>query len=836
MDPLAQTHAGWTVERIATECGAEDVLFALTHTAERTELPLPLQAITTSDRAAKRIASGAIGFVHADDQASAVEAYAAAAARDGHAVTIVARLAADDESPRAGPDAYDTRFVSIINVGEEAGCLVVRVHLDHPDDRPLFRSGSQVLAGEALGATMVQSHRGVIASVSPELAALLGVQAEQLVGQQMSRFVHPADLAIGVSHWITNRDQPGASWTARQRIRHGDGSWRLFEIHCETTLDRASHLTVVSRWNDLTAELHLSDAIRRSEARFRTLAQSLPAAVMTTTVDGSDFWANERFWEMTGQPPDTFDPLTWAEFVHPEDRAEWDRVASSVLAGGDAEHEYRFVHTDGSIRNGHIQIRVIEDDLGGEPRVVCCLFDVTDQRRTETLLEWQATHDPLTGLANRTEALDRLAAHLGVPGSAVALLFLDLDDFKDVNDRFGHDRGDLLLQAVATRVSGLLRPADLLARLGGDEFLVICPGVSDHDSALRIANRIMADLVEVISIDGAELRPSASIGIAIGHSDGQNDPFSLIRDADTAMYEAKRRGRRRVELFGSALRRRVLDRLEIEGELRDAFGSGQLRPHYQPIVDARTGELYGLESLVRWQHPTRGLLAPGHFLGVAAGSGLSEQVDREMLRAVMTETAGPLPGLRARFPLVRIGVNLSGASVANAETPGFILELAASKGFDLRCLTVEVTESDLIDNLDGAVENLERLRSVGIAVALDDFGVGYSSLTYLRQIPADHVKLDQSFVRTLDDDVSSRIIAGSVVDMSHRLGLSVVAEGVETQVHLDEVRAIDVDSVQGYGIAHPTPLPAAIAAADDALRVIGRDRRAALPAPARSDR
>lgn len=840
----SQLDAAWSLERLADEHRPGDLLFAISRDAEPVELPQCLAQLPGIGAEGDGTAISVLLQLAPEDQQRCVETYRAvveiaAGAMEFHVRTLI-------NGSGSLPHA-----VTMVNLVERCDRIFVRYrpvaelpvafrtaasqhdtaasHHDtagsHPSSTVIGPpSEPQTVARSNPVWTMSRNRFGVITHIDEALATTLGFTPSELVGAQLARLVHPDDLAFGTANFLSNRDIEGARWSTRQRMQHQDGSWRLFELLNESRPNDPEDHHVATTWIDLTSELYLSDAIRQSEQHFRNLAESLPAAVVTVAVGGTDFWANNTFWEMTGRDPEGFSTADWLEIVHPEDRAACETAMATLFDHRTVDHEYRFIRSDGAIRNGRIQIRLTSDDRTGIDRMIACLFDVTEQRHAEHLLEWQASHGALTGLANRTAALERLGQLLGDPTlPAVSLLFLDLDDFKDINDSLGHDRGDLMLQALSARISTNLRPQDLLARLGGDEFVMICPGVESPDSALAIANRILAELIEPMSLDGLELAPSASIGIAIGHSDGSCDPVSLIRDADTAMYEAKRRGRRRVELFGTALRRRVLDRVELEGELRNAISDHDLIAHYQPIVDPFSGELYGLESLVRWVHPTKGLLLPGRFLPAAASSGLTEQLDREMLRRVMTEVGPWLDQLGSEFPSFTVGVNLAGSTVANPDTPGHLLALATDLGFDLTRLTVEVTESDLIDNLDGAVANLTQLRDHGIGVALDDFGVGYSSLTYLRQLPATYVKLDQSFIRALADDVSSRIIAGTVVQMAHRLGLSVIAEGIETTVHLEEVRSIDVDSVQGFGICRPVEIFEALATVRGDLPIIRGD-------------
>jgi diguanylate cyclase (GGDEF)-like protein len=426
----------------------------------------------------------------------------------------------------------------------------------------------------------------------------------------------------------------------------------------------------------------------------------------------------------------------------------------------------------------------------------------------------------LTGLPNRTLALDRIDQALRRrDAGTVAVLALDVDRFKLVNDSLGHAAGDELLIALSTRVRDVLRPGDTVARFGGDEFIVVCDGVDGPQGAIAIAERLARAIAEPLLLGSGVHFVSASIGIAVG---GRPDdtPESLLRDADAAMYRVKESGRGGYELFDEHLREQVLNRVRIEGKLRGALERDELRVQYQPIVDARSGRPVSVEALVRWQHPDRGLIPPSEFIPVAEETGLIA----ELGRWVLGEACSQVAAWQREFGVpLGLAVNVSGRQLAR---PGFAAEvarIAERSGLIAGTLGLEITESVLIEEADAPMAALAQLRQHGLRLSLDDFGTGYSSLSYLKRFPLDSLKLDRSFIRGLGSGEEDRAIVEAVVTMARTLGLDVVAEGVETERQLAEVRALECPFAQGYLFARPLP-PAAMT---DLLS----DRLTAMPAP-----
>ena len=423
-------------------------------------------------------------------------------------------------------------------------------------------------------------------------------------------------------------------------------------------------------------------------------------------------------------------------------------------------------------------------------------------------LRHRSLHDPLTGLANRRlyftaldEALER--AREDQRAGSVAVLFLDLDGFKYVNDSLGHQVGDALLEAVADRLQVIARPEDLTARFGGDEFALLCRDVDHEDDALAIGRRINEALHTGFQIGEHELRVSASVGVALsGGTDA--DSGTLVRDADAAMYAAKARGRARCELFGQTLRKRMVERLNVENELRPALERDQLEVHYQPIVSLESQRIVGVEALIRWRHPVRGLVSPGEFIPVAEETGLIVPIGRMVLERACVQIAawdasgGPLAG-------ISLSVNLSARQLphpellANIETALRRARIAPSR------LTLELTESTLMDEDAGPAETLAALRRHGVRLALDDFGTGYSSLSYLQRFALDEIKLDRSFTAGIGHGGSEDAITGAVLALASALGVPVVAEGIEHDHQAETLRGLGCTYGQGYLFARPAP-------------------------------
>jgi diguanylate cyclase (GGDEF)-like protein/PAS domain S-box-containing protein len=549
--------------------------------------------------------------------------------------------------------------------------------------------------------------------------------------------------------------------------------------------------------------------VRRSKAR---LAESQRIAHLGTwewdVVTGEVVWSEETF-RIYGFEPNTFVPTfeKLVEAVHPDDRPVLRAAIDDALAGTRPyDFEHRIVRPDGEVRWVHRQGEVVRGE-GGEPlRMIGTVHDITERKALEERLEHQAFHDSLTNLPNRHLFVDRLGQALvrtrRKKGRQVAVLFMDLDDFKAINDSLGHEVGDLLLIVVAERLRRYLRPEDTLARFGGDEFVVLVEDVEAPADAVRVAERIVEGLREPFIMDGRELFLRASIGIALGTA-RQKSAEDLLRDADTAMYEAKE-GRLGYRVFDPAMYERAVGRLEMENELRRAIEAEEFVVHYQPIVSLQTGEMWGMEALVRWNHPERGLLDPWEFMAVAEQSGIVVPMGERVLQEACCQ-AKEWQKDHPRIPPLVMSVNLSARQLQRPDISQIVERVLKKTGLEARCLRLDITETVYIKALEGNTQALDELRRIGVYISIDDFGTGYSSLAYLKRLPANALKTDKSFVKGIGEDIEDTAIVGMVIELAHTLGMEAIAEGVESEEQARLLKEMSCDFAQGFFFSEPLP-------------------------------
>jgi diguanylate cyclase (GGDEF)-like protein len=492
------------------------------------------------------------------------------------------------------------------------------------------------------------------------------------------------------------------------------------------------------------------------------------------------------------EPDATDGPMSLLEYVRmsaPE--------APIVLLCADEDEDL----TLGAVRQG-AQDALIKSEL--EPVLLRrALIRAVERKRAESQLAHQALHDQLTGLPNRALFLDRLGVALERSrrsGAPLAVLFLDFDNFKEINDTRGHAAGDHVLSTLGERLSGLLRPTDTIARFGGDEFTFLFEGLTSEREVVLIADRIcQAAAGRSIEVDGVQLSVTVSVGIAIVN-DPNVAPDTIIREADAAMYRAKDRGRSRFELFDEESRQRANDRIELEAEIRHALDLGELSVHYQPYFILHGMDVVrGVEALVRWQHPTRGLLAAAEFMPLAEELGLTIPIGRFVLQEALDQ----LSKWRARKPDMTISLNISPRQLGDHTLPRLLGDAVRAGGLDAGAIYLETPETGLAADPDSAIGALQALKSVGVRVTIDDFGVGALSILRLRDMPVDAVKIHESFVAGLGANPENAAMLGALVELGHALGLDVIAEGVETAAQLEQLREVGCDAVQGYAVGRP---------------------------------
>ena len=419
-------------------------------------------------------------------------------------------------------------------------------------------------------------------------------------------------------------------------------------------------------------------------------------------------------------------------------------------------------------------------------------------------VEHLAYHDALTGLPNRPLFMDRLivaVAQANRSNQKLAVFFLDLDRFKDINDSLGHSVGDTLLKSAADRIRRCVREGDTVARFGGDEFTLLIPRIDKIEDAAKIADKVIDALKPPFVINGQELVITTSIGVAIYPSDGL-DPETLVRNSDAAMYRAKDQGRDNYQLYASDMNAHAIERLALEATLRKGINEKQLVLHYQPVISAETRLIVGVEALIRWKHPKQGLLAPVHFIGLAEVSGLIVPIGEWVIRTACRQLKAWEKKIDRR---ITMSINLSARQFQHPDIVARLRTAILEADVDPALIEMEITESSAMQNVDNAVFTLQEMKELGVRIAMDDFGTGYSSLNYLKRFPIDTLKLDQSFVRDMMTDERDSAIIGAVISMAHRLGLQVTAEGVESEAQFEQLRREGCDLIQGYLFSRPVP-------------------------------
>ena len=559
-----------------------------------------------------------------------------------------------------------------------------------------------------------------------------------------------------------------------------------------------------SALSDISARKRVEEALRESEERYRQLVELSPDAI-TVHSNGVFVFVNSAAARLFGASrAEELLGRRAIDFVHAESqevalererRVHEDGFAVPLL-------EQKFVRLDGT----PVEVEVAAMPLlyHDKPAVQVVIRDITERKQAEAQIRALAYHDTLTGLPNRLLFNDRLAMAMAQAQRQkchLAVLFIDLDRFKVINDSLGHSFGDKLLQSVAARIQSCIREGDTLARLGGDEFTLLLPNLLETVDAAKVADKLLEALRSPFELDGRELFVTASMGVSLYPDDGA-DVEELVKNSDTAMYRAKEQGRDNYQLYTSTMNARALERLHMENSLRKALVQNELVVYYQPLLDLRTGRIEGVEALVRWRHPELGLVGPSEFIPIAEATGLILPIGPWVLR---TACAQVREWQQRGHPGLGVSVNLSPRQFQQPNLAEQIREILNETGLDPRCLDLEITESNAMQNAEITTPILNEIKALGVQISIDDFGIGYSSLSYLKRLPINTLKIDQSFVRDITTDPDDAAIARAVIAMAHSLKLKVVAEGVETAEQLAFLTAHRCDRMQGFYFSQPLP-------------------------------
>lgn len=614
------------------------------------------------------------------------------------------------------------------------------------------------------------------------------------------------------SRFLQQLGEQGSVWRFEGRASRKDGGTVWTSVSCRGVRSADGRLLYYQGFlEDITDRRRTEMQLRNSEARYRSTFEQAAVGIAHASFGGKFLRCNARFAEIVGYPIDEIPGLTAQELTHPDDLETTAVMLQQVASGapGASTFEKRYIRKDGNPTWVKITISTQRDADGQPLHSIALVEDINDRKAAESEIENLAFYDPLTALPNRRLLLDRLLQALNASsrsGRMVALMFVDLDNFKTLNDTLGHQAGDLLLQQAAQRITGCLRDTDTVARLGGDEFVVLIEGLNElseyaADEAMTIAQKILAAIEVPFVLNSREYQSTASIGITVFH-DHMENADNVLQKAELAMYQAKAAGRNTIRFFAPALQAAVNARAAMEDALRRAIRHEQFLLYYQPQVNR--GSIVGAEALLRWQHPERGILAPGEFIVLAEETGmilpLGNWVLQEACRQIAAWSHSP------ETANISLAINISARQFRQTNFVEQVLTALDRTGANPANLKLELTESMLLDDVEDVITKMATLKAHGLTFSLDDFGTGYSSLSYLKRLPLDQLKIDQSFVHDLLVDCRGGAIAQAIIALGRAMGLSVIAEGVETEQQRAFLAGLECHLFQGYLFSRPRPI------------------------------
>jgi len=640
---------------------------------------------------------------------------------------------------------------------------------------------------------------------SEEHNRILGTTNPALTIPDFARMIHRDDFPAARRAWLDVTER-GIPFDIDFRVIREDGVERFVRARAEP--DVAADGTVVGISGTLMDDTDRVTAVRgtkEAETRFEIGFEQSAIGAVIADLDGLPTRVNSAVCEIVGRPPEQLLGRRWNEYGHPDDTPLCEAALAWIANGHETyEDERRYIRPDGTEVWTVATVSQVRNEDGEPEYFFMQLRDTTPRKLLEVELAHQALHDALTGLPNRALLSDRLVQALASSRrrhAQLGVMFLDLDEFKFINDSSGHGTGDELLRDAAARIAGVVRPGDTVARFGGDEFVIVCDDISTIEIE-QIAERVLAALSQPWKIGNHEVRVTASLGIAI--ADEHSTPESLLRDSDAAMYRAKERGKGRIEMFDDELRIKAERRFSTASQLHQALDRGEFTNLYQPVIDLSTGAMVGAEALVRWNHPERGLLQPAEFITLAEETGLIVPIGAWVMEQACRDIVAWQALQQGEAPSrLWISVNLSVRQLLAADVVALVDDVVQRTGINPSDLSLELTESVFMEDAEYFGRTLADLKALGVALAIDDFGTGYSSISYLKRFPVDAVKVDRGFVDGLGTDPNDTALVAAVIALAGALGLDVIAEGVETYEQIMILEELGVRTAQGYFFAKP---------------------------------
>jgi len=657
------------------------------------------------------------------------------------------------------------------------------------------------------GLLILEAETGKITDVNPSLTALLGYPREEFLGRQLWEIGIFADAAASCTA-LSELGERGDIRYQELALTGKDGRQLIVDfVGNAYQVDQERVIQCDIR--DITARKQAEAALQRSEEQCRTIVSNINEYVYSVRFESgaiTSIYHSPKCYDITGYSPGEYyrDPLLWFTMIHEDDRELVTEFLTHVLAGRDHPPiRHRIRHKDGSERwlLNNCAVQKIENN-GEAPiaRLDGFILDITDLKVAEENIFFLAHHDPLTRLPNRRTLhvrIDQVIAVAQKANRSIALMFLDIDGFKQVNDTMGHDVGDRVLQSVAKRLNDCTRACDIVSRLGGDEFVVVLWDCGVDETTV-VAEKILA---AGFSIEGSRAVINTSIGISLFPEDG-TDYLTLLKNADLAMYHAKKTGGKSFHFFTRKLNELAHQRFTVESELRRALDRDEFVLHYQPKVNIVTGSFSGMEALIRWQHPVRGLVAPDGFIGIAEESGLLTPMSKWIIRTVCRQLrVWREQGIGA----VSAAINLSASFFQHADFEATIENALQETGIPPECLELELTEATIMSDPQQVLGSMAAMKALGLQLSIDDFGIGYSSLSYLKKLPVDKLKIDQSFIRNIASDTDNMAVVRAVMNIGRSMHLKVIAEGVETASQLSWLQAEGGEEAQGFYFSRPLP-------------------------------